>query len=288
MKITFAPSLRESTGCNYYEEHLHYEKISEIIDFVCECIRNPEIDYFQNYSQGSLFFSLPRYNMDTALNNKIRADLMPKIQKLLSNSIQVNSNDYNIIFEKYFRFLTKMAENVVVFVGKEDEKLEGIGYNFKGCSNDDCIVIFNPYICEYSIIENIINQNLAEDEALCKNICKYTNKYFLPYSKLKDSERNQYDFQYGEIVANRNKYVYNHRLSNINTRHAGGRRRDVYVKCDSHDKPIYYISVDTEHGAIELFKYRKTGKPEHMGEYNFSCEQTKKAEPKSHILYLDY
>lgn len=288
MKITFAPCLIENTGCNYYEEHYHYEKISEIIDFVCECIRNPEIDYFQNRSQGNVFFSFPQYSADTVLNNKIRTDLLPKIQKQLSNLVEVNNNNYAIAFEKYFKYLTTTSESIVIFVSEEQGMLEGKGYTFKSCRNNDCIVLFNPYICEYSIIEGIINDDLTENVALCKEICKHTNKYFLPYSKLKDAERNKFDFQYGKIVALRNKYVYNHRLSSINTRHAGGRRRDVYVKYDARKKPMYYISVDTEHGAIELFKHRKTNKPEHMGEYNFSCDQTKKAEPKTHVLYLDY
>lgn len=287
MKIVFSPCLIEYTGNDYRDEHMHFEKISEIVDFIFDCINNPEIDYFHNTLFNNLYFVIPKYSVDTSLNNKIRADILPKIQKFLSDLIDTNKIDYNTLFINYFSYLTKKHSPIVVFVGESNKHFEGIGFTAETCINKECIVLFNPYICEYDIIKDIIRDNITTDIALCKDICKHTNKYFEPYRKLKDSERNEFDFHYGEIVATRNKYIYNHRLSDINTRHNSGRRRDVYVKyTTTKRKPEYYISVDTEHGAIEVFKHRKSGNPEHIGEFNFSCKPTKNSEPNSHKLYL--
>lgn len=289
MKTTFAPCLIKYTGNNIYDAQKHYEKFSEIIDFIVDCVNEPEIDYFHSTEFNNVFYALPRYSKSTSLNNKIRTDILPKIQKHLSTLISTNANenDYGLVFDNYLSYLINNNINTIIFVGEQNKHLEGQGYPDEMANTKNCTVVFNPYMCDYNLIENIIKNDLTENVALCKEICKHTNKYFDPYRKLRDDERNKYDFEFGKRVAIRNKYVYNHRLSHINTMHNSGRRRDVYIKYEgARKKPKYYISVDTENGAIELFKHKKSGNPEHLGEFNFSCDSTQDADSNTHILYL--
>ncbi len=288
MKTIFSPCLIKYTGNNVNDAQKHYEKFSEIIDFIVDCVNEPEIDYFHSTEFNNVFYALPRYSTSTSLNNKIRTDILPKIQKHLSTLISTDrsENNYDAVFDNYLAYLLNNNINVIIFVGECNKNLEGQGYPNE-TANVNCTVIFNPYMCNYNLIENIIKRDLTENVALCKEICKHTNKYFEPYRKLSDNVRNQYDFEFGERVAIRNKYVYDHRLSHINTMHNSGRRRDVYIKYEgTRRKPKYYISVDTENGAIELFKHKKSGNPEHLGEFNFSCDSTQDADPSTHKLYL--
>ena len=79
----------------------------------------------------------------------------------------------------------------------------------------------------------------------------------------------------GTEAAHRNNY---HRKPDISRKNPS---YEVFV----HNLGRYYLSIDKEHGALEVFKAQ--GKhPLHLGEYSFSCVLNKGPEPETHKLVV--
>ena len=80
---------------------------------------------------------------------------------------------------------------------------------------------------------------------------------------------------FGTEVAHRNNYHSKPDISRKNPSYV------VFV----HSLGKYYLSIDKEHGALEVFKNQ--GKhPLHLGEYDFSCSLNKGPEPETHKLVV--
>ena len=80
---------------------------------------------------------------------------------------------------------------------------------------------------------------------------------------------------FGTEVALRNNYHSKPDISRKNPSYV------VFV----HSLGKYYLSIDKEHGALEVFKNQ--GKhPLHLGEYDFSCSLNKGPEPETHKLVV--
>ena len=277
MKVIFSPKLIDSILKNQ-EETLRFD---HILDFLLHCVIEPSVDSFQKCSSFD-FLKLCNFQDNMVNFNISRAILLNKYRSLLSSTtIQAKGKSYTSIYEEY---IDCQKDMFILFVGKDELKLEGQVLKNRDDVIIDCVQLFNPYTCEYGLLNGIINEESVNNELFANQLCEHTNEYFEPYRKLKDSERNEHDFRFGKMVADRHIFVYSKELSRINTLHSKGRRRDVYVKYFK-GKPIYYISVDTEHGALEAFAHHSKS-PKHLGEYNFSCNKTKNADAKNHKLYL--
>lgn len=81
--------------------------------------------------------------------------------------------------------------------------------------------------------------------------------------------------RYGNEVASRNNYRKHPEISRKNPQY------NVYV----HAQRKYYLSVDCEHGGVEIFSCGSQH-PVHLGEYDFSCNYQKPADPTTHKLTI--
>ena len=278
MKIIFSPKLIDNL--RYDQNEL--SRFDHILDFLLHCVIDPVTDYFYDCPSFD-FLTSSNFKDNTVKFNVDRTNVLRKYIKLLSyKKIQTDKQKYDSIFEHY---INNQATTFVLFVGKDELPLEN--HKQKGRDNIEieCIQLFNPYTCDYKQIEGIVKKEQDTNGLFENQLCEHTNKYFEPYRKLKDSERNEYDFSFGKIVADRHVFIYSKELSKINTIRSKSKRRDVYVKYYKR-KPIYYISIDTEHGALEVFLHQSKS-PKHIGEYNFSCNKIKDADRQHHKLYLN-
>lgn len=273
MKIVFSPKLIDNIS-NNSDELL---RLSDLLDFSINCVHEPSSDYISNF--GLIFSSGYNYNSNTILFNELRSNILPKYRKILSSKRIKTEKTYADFFDDYLKMQDSMF---ILFLADEEKISEGIVSTISTKLHINYIKLYNPYICNYSLISDVVLIN-SNKELFSNQLCQHTNKYFMPYAKLKDSERNNYDFKFGKIVADRNTFIYDKQLSKINKKHFG-KRRDVYIKYYN-NKPIYYISIDTEHGALEVFSHQAKS-PKHLGEFDFSCNKIKDANPKTHKLYL--
>ena len=269
MKIVFSPELMNMKNDNLKE-------LANIIEFVDDCVINPQIDRLAYYIDTS---KIPLYQNNMILNNMIKSVFLTKYRKLLMKNINTKTKDSNKIFDEY---INNLDDNVlIVFVTKSQVDIDQCDILKNNKKN--CIVLCNPYTCEYSIIKDIVKDQVKNTDLFSEYLCKHVQEYFKIHSIKKDSERNQFDFEFGKIVAERNQFIYNTSLSKINSKKSK-RKRNVYSK-PTIKNPKYHISIDTEHGGLEVFLHKKIS-PEHLGEYNYSCKKVKEADPQKHILYL--
>lgn len=294
VKILLSPCLLDfSVYTSEKDKRIHIEEISHICCFISECLDEPEILYFYNQTNILLNILSVNYNNDTALYNQTATILSilqsyhhKVVQKNIENNIDISASfsigndDYSDSFAKCLKYCREKDFNGYIFIGKENKDYEGNSIT----NNSNMVCLRNPYTCNFNLIEDNIKDDLPFENIFFKNekICEHTNYYFKLVEGSK-SQRQEYFFSYGEIAAIRNGYIYDDKLSRLNSRRMGT-RRDVYVKYSSANKPRYYISVDTEHGGLELFKDGKPH-PVHKGEFNFSCKKNQKAKPLSHPLY---
>lgn len=300
IKIVFSPCLLDSSNCKTLEEERnHYKKISENVTFIETCLESPELDWILGSPYSTNTLSPPKYTQDSSLNNQIKINIFGKLQKMFSNNsfnldghedAVLNTNyilpsiSYTTLYLKYLSYLINNEYMGYVFLGDSNRKLEGECPQKVTKEKQKLICLHNPYLCKYELIsDHICSPNSENKYFESFKLCEYTNDYFISIKGKNKSERNEDFFRFGEITAIRNGYVYDDNLSKINSRRFG-KRRDVYTKYKN-KKPAYYLSIDTEHGGLELFKHSQKD-PEHLGEYNFSCINTQKAKPKTHKLYL--
>ena len=92
---------------------------------------------------------------------------------------------------------------------------------------------------------------------------------------MNESEKQALFEKMGPVVAMYNLYEKNNNLSQLNT--TSRAKRIVFEKTLGEK---YYLSQDLESGGFEVFdkNYR------HLGQYDFSGKQVKKAEPRNHKL----
>ena len=109
-----------------------------------------------------------------------------------------------------------------------------------------------------------------------KDACLALNQAFqdvVSSSQLSIPEKKTFYKKFGREVASRNYYQKQPEISRRNPQYM------VFV----HAQRKYYLSVDCEHGAIEIFSCNGQH-PIHLGEYDFSCNFQKHADPTTHNL----
>lgn len=171
--------------------------------------------------------------------------------------------------------MNNKAKNIcIVDVNKKQYNIQAIHKIFSDCSQRVVNILSVP--------------NNIDDIFPCKLACQKLNDSFL-----NDPQNEGLDMKgrisimkiYGIEVASRNFYLKDEVLSRKNPQYI------VFL----HRNGKYAISIDQEHGGLEIFKkmnksrkYKngKTSSFEHLGEYTFSGEPgTRGAQPYNHILY---
>lgn len=296
MKILLSPCILDFSQYNSErEKRIHVEELSHIFHFIAECLNNAEILCFHKYTNLLNDMLSINYTSDTAYCNQVAMlfkDLqsnyvapphnLPNEEELNVRYTLIKPGCYSSVFNKYIIYCRDEQYDGIIFVGKLNSIIEGE----RLLDDSELICINNPYTCELELIINRLRNNLPFDDDFFrfKKICEFTNYYFKQIKGLSIPEKKEYFFAYGKITAVRNGYEYDDRLSKLNSR-IMKTRRDVYIKYSSAHKPKYYLSVDTEHGGLELFKHRKNN-PTHKGEYNFSCIPNQNPKPLTHPLYI--
>lgn len=111
-----------------------------------------------------------------------------------------------------------------------------------------------------------------------KNTCMALNQAFqaiISSSRLSVPEKKRFYKEFGKEVASRNYYQNQPDISRKNPQY------NVYI----HANRKYYLSIDCEHGAIEIFSCNGQH-PIHLGEYDFSCNYQKEPDPTTHKLIV--
>ena len=143
----------------------------------------------------------------------------------------------------------------------------------------DIMAISDPEIDCNGIVVNFLKPSANSDEMFPQKLaCTRLNQAFLNVissSQLSVPEKRGLYQKFGNEVASRNYYRKHPEISRKNPQYK------VYV----HAKSKYYLSVDCEHGGLEIFSCGSQH-PAHLGEYDFSCNYQKSAEPTTHNLTI--
>ena len=204
----------------------------------------------------------------------------------ISNISFIESSKCKDTFIRYLETQFDVLDNCIIVLGMEGEScLVTAEFNGKTC---EIQAINNlPSDCSNQVVK-ILN---APDDDNCffpsKDACKTLNDSFkdeVAKENLTNAEKICIRRKYGCEFASRNYYSKDIKLTKSNPNYS------VFL----HYKNRYAISVDQEHGGIEVFKKKNTTKKYnggktssfmHIGEYSYSGKQTKDAEPDHHILY---
>lgn len=130
----------------------------------------------------------------------------------------------------------------------------------------DCNNIVGTHL-EYTVDEH-------EKFPYCE-ACAELNTAFLAEIDNPTSNKKQLYIKFGKETAHRNGYIEDISISKKNPHHY------VFVRL----KEKYYISIDEEHGGLELF-CGNGNSPTHQGEYDFSCCFKKEADPSTHKITI--
>ena len=139
------------------------------------------------------------------------------------------------------------------------------------------LAVSDPATDYHQVVPRYLKQSDNPNSMFPQNqACARLNAEFqmvVTRKKMNDNEKKAYYNKFGAEAATRNGYLQCPELAKKN----GGRR--VFI----HARGTYYLSIDTEHGGLELFK-NQGKEPAHLGEYNFSCVLQKEAAPQTHKI----
>lgn len=296
IRVVFSPT--------FFEGREQYIELSHVIDFVIECMNEGTVDKAV-VSFLSSYVGKVSYNNDPYLKNVLVKDIFDKMKNcipkngniILTQYVKIKKpnkwidNDYLSFLSQYFYYILRNNLECVIILSKNDIKSK-IHIDYEG-TDVDIDYIFNPYACEIGMINNYIHFNIKNESRLFirKYLCKHTNYYFKNEIKgLGKNFQNPIFQKYGDIVAERNGYLFDQILTSLNKRRVNSKKKNKKQKNRRiykiiRDRDIFYISIDYEHGAMELFEHHlPIGN--HLGEYNFSCKENEEASPVDHKLYL--
>ena len=168
----------------------------------------------------------------------------------VENTIILLSRD-NIMF----------APKVAIYTGTSIISLTAVGSPAVDCNN-----IVGTHL-KYSVDEH---EKFPYYEA-----CAELNPAFLAEIDNPTSDKKQIYIKFGKETAHRNGYIEDISITKKNPHHY------VFVRL----KDKYYISIDEEHGGLELF-YGNGHSPAHQGEYDFSCCFKKEADTSTHKITI--
>lgn len=305
VKIILDPNLfecDENATPKYQMEHFYY--LQKCICFLSDyCLVTMDIYQGAPYWYSKNPFINPPITNSHYLKisyGKIKEKLQRIIYKNF-NEVEINKSKGNTkiselrfidlskckdAFLKYIETQFYELENCILILGMEREtgniiiELNGQNAILQAINNP-------PSDCTNTVVK--ILRSTGKDSELFPNIaaCNLLNDSFKDEIKgkhLSDSEKIEIMLKYGGEFASRNHYEKNAQLTRNNP------KRTVFVNKTNRCA----ISIDREHGGIELFMKRnhsrkfKNGKKSsfiHKGEYSFSGDKIKSAEPYNHIIY---
>ena len=304
-KIILDPNLfecDENSSPEYQVEHFKY--LNECICFLSDyCLVTIDV-----YQGAPYFYSYNPFIAPPITNSHYLKISYGKIKKKIQRIVCENFNKVEIYkskgeisisgvefvnptkckdaFLKYLETQFNELENCILILGMERET-GNIIIELNG-QNAILQAINNPPSDCTNIVVKILRSSGKDSEPFPNiDACNLLNDSFKDEIKgehLSDSEKIEIMLKYGGEFASRNHYEKNAQLTRNNP------KRTVFENKTNRCA----ISIDREHGGIELFMKRnhsrkfKNGKKSsyvHKGEYSFSGDKIKSAEPYNHIIY---
>lgn len=272
-------------------EREHYAELSTLIHNLYTHT-NLKFQLYQKAPFDSYKMEIPVYE-DATLNSFVTVNIYGTIQKMLlreyidlediapvqmPREFTLDENPLTNAFRCYLNYLKGVDS--LLFIGEHNFpvprpiELCGDDTSFKMNAstyvNIELSDVLLPYLKSVDNLDSIFPR---------ANFCSKYNQYVLDMIKSRgmgQEQKNALFENVGSIVAIYNMYSKNNRLSRINT--TAAKKRIVYEKREGKK---YYLSLDLESGGYEVFDraYR------HLGQFSFSCQQVRPAEPLTHILY---
>lgn len=300
-KLILDPGLFEISEGSTDEDQLeHFFFLSETIDFIASFI-DGTIDQY-NGAPYNFYFNPddnPQYCDPPITRSPIIktqfCQIQKKLLKLLLNGERIDSLDVTIsncsmrldsntittdAFKKYLYFLFAEepdSSNRLLFLSKANEASAPIVNIEINDTTWTMPAVSNPAIDCHQIVGSFLKSSYNENEVFpWKLSCHKLNGAFIHQTSESNlQQRRGLITIFGRETASRNHYIHNQTVSRKNPQYI------VY----SHENGQYFMSIDLEHGGLEMFS-RHGNRADHMGEYNYSCELAKNAQPQTHRLEI--
>lgn len=140
--------------------------------------------------------------------------------------------------------------------------------------------VFNPLVDFHDQLRNKATSKLELNKEEIFPMKQYSKElgelYYNQISRTGLPDKSEMT-RYGKEIALRNGYIYTKELSSKNQTYFRS-LRTIFKRSDGK----YYLSIDYEKGAFEVFNEI----PIHIGEFKFTGEFNQVAQPKNHILVL--
>lgn len=305
-KVILDPNLFEcEESASEIEQTKHFLFLKNCISFLADYC-NVCMDCYEG---APYYYKSPKYPIPPITNshymkinyNEIRKKIF-KLQNNCFNAVEINSLhtckciEFKFInnsecmesFLKYLNHIQKSSEtNCVVILG-----INNICDDLTVTDENDNLLhleaIYDvPADCSQKVGKLLALSDKSDLPFPYCQSCFSLNESFLQEeksSRLNSNDKVSIMRKYGAEFASRNQYIKNNHLSKNNPKYV------VFTN----DNGNYAISIDQEHGGLELFAKKHISKKypngkrssyEHLGEYNYSGKQTKDAEPTNHILF---
>ena len=297
-KLIIDPCLFEIPADMSKEDQFeHFMFLKNCIDFVADYF-DINLDSYDGapYSYNS---DSPPYAPPITQSHVVRnrySEVSKKIQKMVSlgdfvELTEQQIDDCSLQFEKESAAEMKFKQYLFCIIGSDiyrnaiillSQKNKSCVPTVTACIDDDgfnCASLYNPAEDCSGTISDYFKSNAYHDAMFPYGMtCYKLNDCFKEVIAEKGKTSGELEaiyIKFGTEVASRNKYQRKADISRKNPRY------EVFV----HNQGRFFLSIDKEHGGLEMFKSH--GKhPDHLGEYNFSCIQTKEADPETHKLIV--
>lgn len=299
--ILIDPGLFEiSPEMNDDDQQEHFTILADTIFFASKCI-DSALDEYNGAPYKYYYDSSPMWREAPITESKYVRDrygmIRKEIQRMLRKGtvVEFSENtqvDCPMYFEKdtvteaafkYYlhqKFFCEKSEHpgLLMLSAKNSNCSPKISISFSG-KIVDITAVHNPAIdCSEIVADFLVQSPDQHDRFPQSDSCSLLNDAFLSevsLQRLSDAEKKTYFKKYGNEVASRNGYEKKPDLSRKNPRYS------VFV----HPHQEYYLSIDLEHGGLEIFQYQGSDPP-HLGEYDFSCQFKKGAQPETHKIIV--
>lgn len=299
--ILIDPGLFEiSPDMNNDDQQEHFTLLDNTISFVSNCI-DAAIDEYNGAPYLYYYDATPAYREAPITESRyIRSrygKIRKEIQKMLRNGTIIKLEDSvrldcpldfedNTVTERPFiqylhqkLFFQRSECSLLLLLSSKNRKHSPKVSISSDKESADIASVYDPAIDCSGIIAEYIKEGPNQHDMFPRSVsCSSLNSAFLAEvtpQRLSDAEKKSYFKKYGNEVASRNGYEKKPDLSRKNPKYS------VFV----HPHQEYYLSIDLEHGGLEVFKYQGNDPP-HLGEYDYSCQFQKDAEPETHKIIV--
>ena len=186
--------------------------------------------------------------------------------KSINNMLFIDDSECK---NSFFKYMNHIFEECVIVLGLNN-KCSKVEIVINDYTTQEIDAIWNlPIDCSNKVYKFLA---LSKDASLPFQYISSCQDLNNAYKAEKDPDISVMQ-KYGAEFASRNYYIKDNVISKKNPGYL------VFVSKDNQ----FAISVDKEHGGIELFKKSRSGYT-HLGEYDYSGNKTKEAEPQNHKL----